>query len=190
MSVYFHFWHIQYLCAVVIMASTTSMILCSAESVPMVISVPQKSLSIEPTIPTICNAEWVWAASSLIWPGRNTAKYYTIQYSYNLQILVPCISPSHSATRLDKLIQESTPLLPEEISPGQTAISTNHTQVSDATLHQVQSSTQTTLVGTKILTAGAANHSATLHTHSSIKKIQFICNNWCFFILIKIWKYK
>lgn len=42
-----------YLCAVVMMASTTSMILCKAESVPMVISVPQKSLSMDPTIPTM-----------------------------------------------------------------------------------------------------------------------------------------
>ena len=34
------------------MASTASTMRCSAESVPMVMSVPQKSLSIEPTIPT------------------------------------------------------------------------------------------------------------------------------------------
>lgn len=39
--------------AVVDMASTDSIILCKAESVPMVMSVPQKSLSIEPTIPTM-----------------------------------------------------------------------------------------------------------------------------------------
>lgn len=42
-----------YLEAVVTIASIDSIILCRAESVPMVISVPQKSLSIEPTIPTI-----------------------------------------------------------------------------------------------------------------------------------------
>ena len=41
-----HLW------AVVMMASTTSIILCKAESVPMVMSVPQKSLSMEPTMPT------------------------------------------------------------------------------------------------------------------------------------------
>ena len=39
----------SYLEAVVVMASTASKILWSAESAPMVISVPQKSLSIEPT---------------------------------------------------------------------------------------------------------------------------------------------
>lgn len=42
-----HLW------AVVVMASTISMIRCRAESVPMVISVPQKSLSMEPTRPTM-----------------------------------------------------------------------------------------------------------------------------------------
>lgn len=42
-----HLW------AVVVMASTISMMRCSAESVPMVMSVPQKSLSMEPTMPTM-----------------------------------------------------------------------------------------------------------------------------------------
>ena len=34
------------------MASTASTMRCSAESVPIVMSVPQKSLSMEPTMPT------------------------------------------------------------------------------------------------------------------------------------------
>ncbi len=38
--------------AVGMMASTASTILCRALSVPIVMSVPQKSLSMEPTIPT------------------------------------------------------------------------------------------------------------------------------------------
>lgn len=42
-----------YLAAVVAMASTASMIRCRAESAPIVMSVPQKSLSIEPTKPTM-----------------------------------------------------------------------------------------------------------------------------------------
>ena len=41
--------------------------LCRAESVPMVISVPQKSLSIEPTIPTIFRWLHEVASSWLIW---------------------------------------------------------------------------------------------------------------------------
>lgn len=45
--------HLWWLAAVVLMASTASIILCRAVSVPIVMSVPQKSLSIEPTIPTI-----------------------------------------------------------------------------------------------------------------------------------------
>lgn len=59
-----------HLCAVVIIASTTSMILCKAESVPIVMSVPQKSLSIEPTIPTMWRAEYFWTASASIKPER------------------------------------------------------------------------------------------------------------------------
>lgn len=100
-----------YLCAVVIIASTTSMILCSAESVPIVISVPQKSLSIDPTIPTICNAEWVWAASSLIWPEweRNDMsnvsknKIDKIPHIYKLLLLPDWMSsssrPLHSSLK-------------------------------------------------------------------------------------------
>lgn len=44
---------LTHLCAVVVMASMTSMMRCRAESVPMVMSVPQKSLSMEPTSPAM-----------------------------------------------------------------------------------------------------------------------------------------
>ncbi len=60
---------LKYLWAVVIIASTTSMILWRAESVPIVMSVPQKSLSIDPTMPTMWRAEYFWAASSSIRPA-------------------------------------------------------------------------------------------------------------------------
>ena len=54
------------------MASTASTMRCSAESVPMVMSVPQKSLSIEPTIPT--TFRWAHAArcqrQMMASPGR------------------------------------------------------------------------------------------------------------------------
>lgn len=58
-----------YLCAVVVMASTTSMMRCRAESVPMVMSVPQKSLSIEPTMPTMFRWEELLTSVSVILPG-------------------------------------------------------------------------------------------------------------------------
>lgn len=45
------------------------MIRCRAESVPMVISVPQKSLSIEPTIPTMFRWDEFLACSSVILPA-------------------------------------------------------------------------------------------------------------------------
>lgn len=59
----------MYLCAVVVMASTTSMILCKAESVPIVMSVPQKSLSMEPTIPTMFKWDERLASSAVILPA-------------------------------------------------------------------------------------------------------------------------
>lgn len=58
-----------HLCAVVVMASITSMMRCSAESVPMVMSVPQKSLSMEPTSPTMFSRPFAFATSSLICPA-------------------------------------------------------------------------------------------------------------------------
>lgn len=48
---------LAHLWAVVVMASMTSMMRCRAESVPMVMSVPQKSLSMEPTSPTMFRCE-------------------------------------------------------------------------------------------------------------------------------------
>lgn len=48
---------LAHLWAVVVMASMTSMMRCSAESVPMVMSVPQKSLSMEPTSPAMFRCE-------------------------------------------------------------------------------------------------------------------------------------
>lgn len=59
------------LCAVVVMASTTSMMRCRAESVPMVMSVPQKSLSMEPTMPTIFRWEDCLASASVILSTEN-----------------------------------------------------------------------------------------------------------------------
>lgn len=58
------------LCAVVVMASTTSMMRCRAESVPMVMSVPQKSLSMEPTMPTMFRWEDFFASCSVILPAE------------------------------------------------------------------------------------------------------------------------
>ncbi|MPM67503.1 hypothetical protein SDC9_114426 [bioreactor metagenome] len=50
-----------WLAAVEAMASTASMIRCSAVSVPIVMSVPTMSLSIEPTSPAIIRSGWVSA---------------------------------------------------------------------------------------------------------------------------------
>lgn len=69
---------------------------------------------------------------------------------------------SAAHTLLDQLCQQATPLLSEEIGPGQAAVSTNHTQVSDAPLHQVMSRLQTTFVRAEIFASCAADNSASL----------------------------
>lgn len=58
-----HLW------AVVVMASTISMMRCSAESVPMVMSVPQKSLSMEPTMPTMLRKRERCSSSAVMPPA-------------------------------------------------------------------------------------------------------------------------
>lgn len=57
------------LCAVVMMASIISMMRCSAESAPTVMSVPQKSLSMEPTRPTMFRCVCCLASASVILPA-------------------------------------------------------------------------------------------------------------------------
>lgn len=59
--------------AVLTMASIASIMRCRAESVPMVMSVPQKSLSIEPTIPAMCNTPYFCRCSALIFPVDNSS---------------------------------------------------------------------------------------------------------------------
>lgn len=65
-----------------------------------------------------------------------------------------------------QLREQSTPLLPEEVGSCQATVSSNDTQVGDATLHQVVGSLQTTLMGAKLFAAGAANNGPTLTTTS------------------------
>lgn len=67
-----------------------------------------------------------------------------------------------STTLLHQLPQQPTPFLPEEVGSRQAAISTDHTQVGDAVLHQVVSSLQASLVSAKLFAAGAANNSPAL----------------------------
>ena len=63
---------------------------------------------------------------------------------------------------LEELIQQAAPLLSEQVGSGQAAVSTNHTQVGDAALHEVVCGLQAPLVGTKLFTAGAPDDRATL----------------------------
>ena len=67
--------HLWWLVPVVLIASTASMILCSAVSVPIVMSVPQKSLSIDPTIPTMLRWACVTFCLTVISPTTRTNGY-------------------------------------------------------------------------------------------------------------------
>ena len=204
------FSNLTHLCAVVMMASTTSMILCRAESVPMVMSVPQKSLSIEPTMPTMWRAEYFWMESCSIRPRKNQGlgvkpvhpvspwvistviKDYSAKrwqnttrggdesstwalraFQISMEFTFVCVQIKQSqcgkpdtarshTTLLHQLGQQPAPLLPEEVGSGQAAVSADHAQICDAALHQVVSCLQTALVGAKLFTAGAADHSSTL----------------------------
>ena len=63
-----------YLDAVVVIQSIASITRCKAESAPMVISVPQKSLSIDPTRPTIFKCLYCSALSAAISSGKKATK--------------------------------------------------------------------------------------------------------------------
>lgn len=137
------------------MASTTSMMRCRAESVPMVMSVPQKSLSMEPTIPTMCSVELEQDSCSVIRPADGhrhgeTEPRRDITFS------------GRKVTLLEKLLQQAAPLFSEQVGTGQAAVSTNHTQVSDAVLYQIVSGLQTSLMSTEIFAAGTANDGSAL----------------------------
>lgn len=145
------------------MASTTSMILCSAESVPMVMSVPQKSLSMEPTMPTMWSSELLRDASSLIRPGT-CAMEASEDCAYSSSESASVCRPSlrGKITFLEELIQQAAPLLSEQIGTSQAAVSPNHAQVGDVALHQVVCRFQTSFMGTELFTAGAADDGAAL----------------------------
>lgn len=79
-------------------------------------------------------------------------------------------------TLLQELIQQATPLLPEQVGSGQAAISTNHTQVGDTALHEVVCSFQASLVGTKLFTSCTANDCTTLKQKEMNRSNQiFLC---------------
>lgn len=72
--------------AVGMMASTASIIRWRAESVPMVISVPQKSLSMEPTMPTMLRWAWAAAASPLTCLLSTSSLRMSDQFWRNLRV--------------------------------------------------------------------------------------------------------
>lgn len=66
------------------------------------------------------------------------------------------------STLVHQFPQQPTPFFSEEVGSRQAAISTDHTQVGDAELHQVEGGLQASLMGAKLFAAGAANNCPTL----------------------------
>lgn len=85
-------------------------------------------------------------------------------------ISIPFLPAGH-ITFLKQLIQQAAPFLSEQVGARQTAVPTNHAQVGDTALHQVECCFKSALVGAEFFTAGAANDGASLgrsnHTYQS-----------------------
>lgn len=67
-------------------------------------------------------------------------------------------------TFLYELLQQAAPLTAEEVGSGEAAVSTAHTQVGDAFLHQVEGGGKPALSSHEGLASGATNHSPTLQS--------------------------
>lgn len=67
-----------------------------------------------------------------------------------------------SFTRSNQVNQQAAPLSPELVGSGQTAITSNHTQVGDPELHQVTGCFCAALPTSEVFAASAANDSAAL----------------------------
>lgn len=80
-----------------------------------------------------------------------------------LQIVPDFKNFSLRHTSSGQVNQQSAPFGLELVGSSQTAITPDHTQVGDAQFHQVAGCLQSTLSGSEVFTAGAANDGATLH---------------------------
>ena len=80
------------------MASTASTMRCSAESVPIVMSVPQKSLSMDPTMPT--TFRWEHAARC---EGRGSLINHDVDHDLCHVIIIICNSNSNSTSLHERL---------------------------------------------------------------------------------------
>lgn len=144
------------------MASITSMMRCSAESVPMVMSVPQKSLSMEPTKPTTLSRPLAFATSSLISPAprRPTLRVELQGWLIGTHRVPPPASHLPRPTPRtvpQQLIQQPGPLGAEDVGARQAAIAADDAEVGDAVLHQVAGGAQAALPRGEGFAAGAAD---------------------------------
>lgn len=73
-------------------------------------------------------------------------------------------------TFLYELCQQAAPLTAEDVGSGEAAVSTAHTQVGDAFLHQVESSGQPAFASCEGFASGATYHSPTLQQRHDITR--------------------
>ena len=103
---------------------------CSAVSAPTVMSVPDMSLSIEPTSPT----------------SRRTG--------------CAAASVRRQLARLDQLGQQLRPLLAEQVRPGQAAVAADHDKRVDTAVGQIPRGPAPALAGPELRRTGRADHRA------------------------------
>lgn len=145
-------------------ASMISMMRCRAESAPMVMSVPQKSLSMDPTNPTMFRWPCCCATLSVILPGGDNVLFCLL----NMNKLAS--TRFSDLTFFHKFSQQAAPLVSEDVGPGEAAVSAAHTQVGDAFIHQVEGGGQATLAGCEGFATGAADYSSALQPFHDNKK--------------------
>lgn len=87
-----------------------------------------------------------------------------IQTGSGIQAQTGIIFDSRPVTLLQEVGQQCTPLRPELVGSGQTAVASDHAQVGDAQLDQVAGRRHTALPGAEVLAAGTANDRPALIT--------------------------
>ena len=112
--------------AVLWIASTASVMRCSAVSAPIVMSVPNMSLSIEPTRPTRDSCRWASARARSIAPSR------------------------------DQLVEQLGPLGAELVGPAEAAVAADDHERVDVALDEVASRPPPAVAGPEVRAAGGA----------------------------------
>lgn len=138
------------------MASMASMIRCSAESVPMVMSVPQKSLSIDPTMPAMWSTPNLTRCSSVMRLVFSNSSSKSLHSWRNK--LAPVNEPSPPITTyLKRWVMSANGILLRNYMRGE-GMATH--QIGDSTIDEIFRGRQTSFKCAKCGTTSRSNYSA------------------------------